>query len=294
MKKGMKSKKSRGGARGILLLGMVFLAGLSIFSYPFISSRLARWRASRVIEEYRQEADALPEEVVREQWEKAEAYNNALIGDPVEDPFIPGSGMQLPQNYLEVLNVMEAMAYIEIPKISVSLPIYHGVSEEVLKKGVGHMEGTAFPIGGSGTHCLLTGHTGLPEAELFTRLTELETGDCFFITVLGKELVYQTDQIEVILPDELGELQTEPGEDYVTLITCTPYGVNSHRLLVRGTRVYRMEKSIAFPGDYPRWYLPVFAVSASLSGVLAGICLRDRRRRKRFLSGRRKKGGKAL
>jgi len=176
------------------------------------------------------------------------------------------------------------MAYIEIPKIQVTLPIYHGVGEEVLKKGIGHMEGTSLPIGGSGTHCLLTGHTGLPEAKLFTDLTKMEIGDQFYIEVLESELVYQVDQIKVIEPEDLGNLYTEEEEDYVTLITCTPYGVNSHRLLVRGTRIYQKTETIALSDGNDRVYLWLFTGSALLFLLTVSLCLRNHGRKKRYLS----------
>jgi len=278
-----RSREGRGSKRSIIILIVVFLAGLSIFSYPFISNWLSERRALMLIGEYQRNVSYMPEEERAEMLAKAVAYNNALIGQPVQDPFIPGSGVQLPKNYLEILNLSEVMAYIEIPKIQVSLPIYHSVSEEVLKRGIGHMEGTAFPVGGSGTHCLLTGHTGLPEAELFTNLTEMEIGDQFYINVLGEELVYQVDQIKVIEPDELGSLYTQPEEDYVTLITCTPYGVNSHRLLVRGTRVDQMTKSIPLSSAGSWMYILILIMSAILFMILFGICCWDNRKKKRIV-----------
>jgi len=278
-----KHKKGRRGLKGFLLLTVIFLIGLGIFSYPFVSNWISKRQASRWIGDYEKDIGTLSEEEKKALWTAAVDYNNALSGQPVKDPFIPGSGVQLPQNYLEILNVSEVMAYIEIPKISVRLPVYHGVSEEVLEKGVGHMEGTSFPVGGFGTHCLLTGHTGLPAAKLFTDLTQLEIGDKFYITVLETELVYQVDQVEVIEPDGLGSLYTQPGEDYVTLITCTPYGVNSHRLLVRGTRVFQLTKTVALAGEtLSAAYILAFAFSAFITLTLLCICLRDDRRKKRF------------
>ena len=150
---------------------------------------------------------------------------------------MPGSGYALPDNYLEVLNTDGIMGRLTIPKIGVDLPIYHGSSEESLQKGVGHIESTSLPIGGEYRHAVLTGHRGLPNAELFTRLDELTVGDTFYIHVLDRTLAYQVDQITTVEPDEMETLRAVPGEDYVTLVTCTPYGVNTHRLLVRGTRV---------------------------------------------------------
>ena len=280
-------KKSRRGVRGrigFFLLPILFLAGLGIFSYPFVSNWINERQAALWIGDYEEQVSALSKEEKEEQRAKAEAYNNALIGQPVEDPFVPGSGVQLPQNYLEVLNVTDVMAYIEIPRIKVLLPVYHGVGEEALKNGAGHMEGTSLPVGGSGTHCLLTGHTGLPEAKLFTDLTDLEVGDQFYIRVLESELVYQVDRIRVIEPDDLGSLYTQEGEDYVTLITCTPYGVNSHRLLVRGSRIYQKTETVALAGGDDRGYILLFTGAAILFLLTSGLCFRDRRRKKWNLS----------
>ncbi|MDL2324375.1 class C sortase [Ruminococcaceae bacterium OttesenSCG-928-A16] len=231
------------------LLIVLFFIGLAVLLYPAVSNWLSTRRSVAQINVYEQDISALSKDFIDGEWEKAVDYNNSLKGDPVKDPFIPGSGKALPQNYLNVLNVSGIMCTIEIPSINVNLPIYHGVSDEVLQKGVGHMEGTALPIGGKGTHSILTGHTGLPTAHLFTDLIDLVEGDKFYIHVLGRELVYQVDQIKVILPDDISDLDAYGDEDYVTLITCTPYGVNSHRLLVRGHRVYQISKSITLQAN---------------------------------------------
>ena len=213
-----------------------FVIGSGVFFYPVVSNYLAQKSQTQVVQNYQDALEGISQEQLQEQWDKAIEYNENLNGDPVHDPFVPGSGYVLPQNYEEVLNVDGVMCYLEIPKISLKLPVYHGTSEEVLEKGIGHLESTSLPIGGESRFSVLTGHRGLPSAELFTRLDELEVGDCFFIHVLDKTLTYQVDQIEVIEPDQLEKLTVVPGEDLVTLLTCTPYGVNSHRLLVRGAR----------------------------------------------------------
>lgn len=213
-----------------------FVIGSGVFFYPVVSNYLAQKSQTQVVQNYQDALEGISQEQLQEQWDKAIEYNENLNGDPVHDPFVPGSGYVLPQNYEEVLNVDGVMCYLEIPKISLKLPVYHGTSEEVLEKGIGHLESTSLPIGGESRFSVLTGHRGLPSAELFTRLDELEVGDYFFIHVLDKTLTYQVDQIEVIEPDQLEKLTVVPGEDLVTLLTCTPYGVNSHRLLVRGVR----------------------------------------------------------
>ena len=189
------------------------------------------------MQHYEQTVTAQDDALLAEEWAKAEEYNENLAGDPVHDPFVPGSGYALPDNYLDVLNIDGVMGRITIPKIGVDLPIYHGTDAETLEKGVGHIESTSLPIGGEYRHAVLTGHRGLPSSELFTRLDELEPGDQFYLHVLDATLAYQVDQILTVEPQELETLVAEPGQDYVTLVTCTPYGINTHRMLVRGTRV---------------------------------------------------------
>ena len=214
---------------------ILFLAGAAVFLYPTVSNWLAERNQSDIVH---QEALAdANEDFYAAEWQKAREYNENLAGDPVHDPFVLGTGYALPENYLECLNINGVMGYIEIPKISIRLPIYHGTSEEVLQKGVGHIESTALPIGGEFSHTILTGHRGLPSAKLFTDLDQLGIGDRFYIHVLDQILAYEVDEINTVLPNELQKLQPIKERDLVTLITCTPYGVNTHRLLVRGTRV---------------------------------------------------------
>lgn len=218
---------------------LIFAAGAGIFLYPAVSNLLAEYRQENVIKSYRAKVEQTNQEELDAAWEAAEIYNENLAGDPVHDPFVMGSGYVLPENYTEVLNMDGdgVMGYIDIPKIDVHIPIYHGTSEEVLQNGAGHMDVTALPIGGINRHSVISAHRGLPSAELFTRLDEMETGDKFYIYVLDQILAYEVDQIRVIDPEELGFLTTDPQKDLVTLLTCTPYAVNTHRLLVRGTRV---------------------------------------------------------
>lgn len=215
----------------------LFVGGAAVFCYPAISNYLNQKNQTRVVQHYEQTVTAQDDALLAEEWAKAEEYNENLAGDPVHDPFVPGSGYALPDNYLDVLNIDGVMGRITIPKIGVDLPIYHGTDAETLEKGVGHIESTSLPIGGEYRHAVLTGHRGLPSAELFTRLDELEPGDQFYLHVLDATLAYQVDQILTVEPQELETLVAEPGQDYVTLVTCTPYGINTHRMLVRGTRV---------------------------------------------------------
>lgn len=231
----------------LLIISIIFIIlGVGIFLYPSISNYLAEKNHIDIIRNYDDLIVKIDEEKINEEKEKAKIYNENLSGDPVHDPFIIGSGYALPENYKEVLNVCDdgVMGYVEIPKISVYLPIYHGTSDDVLEKGVGHIQNTSVPIGGKSAHSVLTGHTGLPNAELFTRLDELGIGDIFYIHVLDDVLTYKVFETKVILPDKIDELQILNGKDYVTLVTCTPYGVNSHRLLVKAERVEYEEYSV--------------------------------------------------
>lgn len=224
----------------LLIIAIIFIiVGTGIFLYPSISNYFAEKNHVEAIRNYDKMVVKIGEDSLKKEKEKAQTYNENLSGDPVHDPFVFGSGYALPENYKEVLNISGdgIMGYIQIPKISVDLPIYHGTSEEVLEKGVGHIQNTSVPIGGNSTHSVLTGHTGLPNAELFTRLDELVVGDIFYIHVLNDILTYKVYEIKVVLPDNISELQITNGNDFVTLVTCTPYGVNSHRLLVKAERV---------------------------------------------------------
>lgn len=224
----------------LLIIAIIFIiVGTGIFLYPSISNYFAEKNHVEAIRNYDKMVIKIGEDSLKKEKEKAQTYNENLSGDPVHDPFVLGSGYALPENYKEVLNISGdgIMGYIQIPKISVDLPIYHGTSEEVLEKGVGHIQNTSVPIGENSTHSVLTGHTGLPNAELFTRLDELVVGDIFYIHVLNEILTYKVYEIKVVLPDNIDELRITSGEDLVTLVTCTPYGVNSHRLLVKAKRV---------------------------------------------------------
>ena len=233
-------KREKNHNRLTLLLSLfLILGGIAISLYPNISNYFAEKNQVEIIEKYEELVVSIDNEGLEEEFQKAQTYNENLAGDPVHDPFVEGSGYALPTNYTSILNFTDSgiMAYIEIPKINVHLPIYHGTSSEVLEKGVGHIQSTSLPVGGTSTHCVLTGHTGLPSAELFTRLDELNIGDIFYIHVLNKVLTYKVYETKVILPDDIDELQVVKGKDYITLVTCTPYGVNTHRLLVKAEQV---------------------------------------------------------
>ncbi|MGM0113130.1 class C sortase [Enterococcus sp. DIV0187] len=228
-----------------ILIVLLLISGIGIIAFPFISDYLNQRNATQVMENYQKQADQLSPEQIAEIFQQAQIYNENLLGQPAHDPFVPGSGIVMPDNYYQVLNVGGTMGQVEIPSIDVKLPIYHGTKENVLRKAAGHLEGSALPIGGEGTHTVLTSHTGLTHAKLFTDLTELKKGDHFFIHVLNRTLAYEVDKLSVIEPENTELLKAVNGKDYATLLTCTPYGVNSHRLLVRGKRVaYQPNKTV--------------------------------------------------
>ena len=217
-----------------ILIILLFLAGLGIVLYPYVSEYVNAKHASRVVVNYDDTVKEITPEDFSQYFEVAEEYNERLRQNP--NPFSEDSRTE---GYETALNVDGSgmMGYLEIPKISVKLPFYHGTSGAVLNEAVGHLEGSSLPVGGEGTHVVLSAHRGLPSAKLFTDLPELGEGDIFILTVLDRKMTYQVDQILTVLPTELEALEVEDGQDYVTLMTCTPYGINTHRLLVRGHRI---------------------------------------------------------
>ena len=221
-----------------LVIVLILLAGVGLLSYPIISNYISEKNGSSAIQELKTEVADTNKSEIDKQRKLAEEYNSNLNGENIKDPFVPDSGTVRQDNYNDILDFSNhMMGYIEIPKIGIYLPIYHGTSDDVLSKGIGHMSETAFPIGGKRNHAVLTGHTGLANAKLFTDLTKLQEDDVFYIHILEDTLAYKVDQIKVVVPEDTSDLLPVQGEDYVTLITCTPYAVNSHRLLVRGTRI---------------------------------------------------------
>lgn len=243
MKYKEKNKQIKKNPFTILVPIILFIIGAGIFLYPAISNFITSMNHDEVIHTYAAKVSEFSQEEMDAMWNDAIIYNDNLAGDPLHDPFVAASGYVIPDNYNEVLNPNGdgVMCSIEIPKIDVYLPVYHGTSEEVLAKGAGHIEATSLPIGGLNRHSVISAHRGLPSSLLFTRLDELEKGDIFNIHVLDEIHSYEVDQIEVILPEELSSLRAEPDKDLITLLTCTPYGVNTHRLLVRGHRVEYVE-----------------------------------------------------
>lgn len=231
----------------IIVIAVLFLAGLSVLLYPFVANQWNSYRQSRLMSSYEEgvaEKDANGEIDYEAEWEKARAYNDALMPMILPDSFAVAEASDRDEAYMNCLNINgdEIMGIVEIPKIDVELPIYHTTDEEVLQIGAGHLEGSSLPVGGESTHAVISAHRGLPSARLFTDLDQLEEGDQFYIHIFDEVLAYEVDQIlPMVDKDDTGALQQalaiEDGQDYVTLFTCTPYGVNTHRLLVRGTRV---------------------------------------------------------
>ncbi len=222
----------------MILAAAMFLAGLGMLLYPFAANAWNTRRDNRLISEYLEQVAATDRSEYEEWFTKAYEYNASLVGSGVPDAFAYYN-VEKDSVYLSQLAYRDdgIMGYITIPKIDVNLPIYHTTAEDVLEQGIGHLQGSSLPVGGASTHCVLLGHRGLPSAELFTDLDLLEIGDHFYLHVLDETLAYEVDQILDVAPTETDSLAITEGEDYVTLMTCTPYGVNTRRLLVRGHRV---------------------------------------------------------
>lgn len=218
----------------VIFCVIIFITGLGIASYPFISNMVAQRHASQVVKDYETNVEEMDEEKIDAMKEAAKKYNEQLSNVVSVDD--ENENNEQGESYADLLNIGESLGYITIPKIDVNLPIYNGTSQDVLSKGVGHMEQSSYPLGGVSTHCVLTGHRGLPSAVLFTDLDKLEIGDEFYLHVLDEILAYKVDQIKVVEPNESGDLEIIDGKDYCTLVTCTPYAINSHWLLVRGER----------------------------------------------------------
>lgn len=217
-----------------VLIVVLLVSGAALLLYPTISDYINSKQASAVISDYHENYVNTREEKRKEMLEEAEKYNELLKGSS-NSLFEPSQVT----GYNKLLDPMGSgvMGYIDIDKIGVELPVYHGVDKGVLQIGVGHLEGSSLPVGGEGTHCVLSGHRGLPSAKLFTDLDRMEIGDKFTLTVLDRVMTYEVDQIKTVLPQEVSDLTIEEGRDLCTLVTCTPYGINTHRLLVRGVRV---------------------------------------------------------
>ena len=231
---------------GNLVICIIFLAGLSLLLYPFVANQWNNYRQKQLISGYEQvvsEKEAAEGIDYDAERKKAEDYNEALLPCVLPDSFALAESSGVDPVYMNTLNIAgdEMMGSVEIPKINIKIPIYHTTEEDVLNKGAGHLEGSSLPVGGANTHAVISAHRGLPSASLFTDLDQMKVGDHFLLHVLDETLCYEVDKISVVKPEDTSALAVEDGQDLVTLLTCTPYGVNTHRLLIRGIRTEYVE-----------------------------------------------------
>lgn len=268
---------------GNLVIGIIFLAGLSLLLYPFVANQWNNYRQKQLISGYEQvvsdkeAAEGIDYDAERK---KAEDYNEALLPCVLPDSFALAESSGVDPVYMNTLNIAgdEMMGSVEIPKINIKIPIYHTTEEDVLNKGAGHLEGSSLPVGGANTHAVISAHRGLPSASLFTDLDQMKVGDHFLLHVLDETLCYEVDKISVVKPEDTSALAVEDGQDLVTLLTCTPYGVNTERLLVRGHRVPYVEEEVkeektvlsgsSFHTNYLLWVFVGLSVTALFVFVL--------------------------
>ena len=229
--------------RSTIILFFILFLGIGILAYPTFSDYWNSLHQSRAIASYTEAVANVSKEDYSKDWDAAAAYNADVAKD--DNRWMPEE--ESTQRYTSLLNITGSgiMGYIEIPDIKVSLPIYHGTDDAVLQIAIGHIEGSSLPTGGAGTHCVVSGHRGLPSAKLFTDLDKMELGDIFIIRVLDEIMTYEVDQVLIVEPYDLSALSIDPEQDYVTLVTCTPYGINTHRMLVRGHRIENVKESVA-------------------------------------------------
>ena len=268
------------------------LMGLCLLFYPWISDYVNQHQADAIIDAYSDEIDKADENVKEALINEAREYNKTLLDGQVKltEPFEESTIDTFPYIYEKMLslNGSDVMSTVQIPTINVNLPVYHGTSDEVLEKGVGHLKGSSLPVGGKNTHAVLTGHTGLSNAKLFTDLTEVQKGDIFFVNTLNLKLAYKVVSIHVVKPEDTRLLMVVPGEDLCTLVTCTPYGVNSHRLFVRGERTEYNEddlkpKKVFDPRKslWMRTYAMAIAIGLAIVTVIVITVTIIRRRRRK-------------
>lgn len=284
----------------IIGIVLILLAGIGVLSYPLISSVINNFASRSQAEEYTKIVKSTPSEENEAKIEEARKYNASLSNNLIiTDPFDQEQYQKISGEYENVLNIDDAglIGYIDVPSIDVYLPIYHGTDEHTLAKGAGHVQNTSLPVGGEGTHAVISAHSAYPGETFFDYLTDMKEGDVFFVHVLDRTLKYEVDQIKVILPEETEDLRIIEGGDYVTLLTCTPYSINTHRLLVRGTRVEYDDSEYITTGasvisfqDYLYllgYKIPYWAAGIFIGVVIAGIIvlvlfLRHKSRKKAF------------
>ncbi len=286
----MKSKKKGKITIKDIIRLLVLLVAFAVLLYPTYSRYLNEKNGSKVVSEYDEKSVKLSHAEKEQMLADARAYNQEMLGNiDLIDPFSQ-TEPEVDERYESLLNVEGSgmMGYVKIPKINVELPIYHGTSESVLQAGVGHFQGTSLPVGGDSTHTVLTGHRGLPDKTLFTNMDKMEVGDIFYIKVLDETLAYEVDQILTVLPEDTEALSIVPGQDYATLVTCTPFAINTHRLLVRGHRIPYEEANKKEPDTEIKPELSfttkvlIVTIIVIFIGLVGAIiyCIRDRKRRK--------------
>lgn len=267
---------------------LLLVVGVLVMLYPVISTQYNNFHQKLFADQYIHQIGTLNVEAVKRELEEAQKYNAEITGMPVLDPWLlkaaadPGS--QAYKDYVSQLDQTDVMARLRVPRVDIDLPVYHGTTDDILQKGVGHLYGTAVPVGGESAHSVLTGHTGLATATLFDHLADMVVGDEFYIDVLGETHAYRVDQVKVINPDEVSDLTRVEGKDYITLLTCYPYAVNSHRLIVRGERIaYDKAADEADDGwklKLEPWMWLLIAGASVGAGALVVIILPKRRKKK--------------
>lgn len=269
-----------------ICVGILFIVGLGLLLYPSVSNWVNERNQSRVVAGYQDAVADMTEKDYTEYLEAAREHNKKIAQAGSLGAAVHMENEDNLEEYNSLLNIRGngVMGIIRIPKIDVQLPIYHTTRDTVLQVGIGHYPGSSLPVGGEGTHCVVSGHTGLPSAKLFTDVDQLAEGDVFYMDILGDTLAYQVDQIQTVLPEKVESLDITPGEDYVTLVTCTPYGINSHRLLIRGTRIpYVPEEevqAVESAVSERKKRIPaiaIFAVAAFTVAIVAGKLFGNRR-----------------
>lgn len=276
----VKTKKQK---RNNLLLGVVFFIGMAVMAYPLVSRLYYRVESNQQIADFDKEKATLDEADIDERMKLAQAFNDSLNNVVSGDPWSEEMKKKGRAEYARMLEIHERMGHVEIPVIDVDLPVYAGTAEEVLQQGAGHLEGTSLPIGGNSTHAVITAHTGLPTAKMFTDLTKLKVGDKFYVHNIKEVMAYQVDQVKVIEPTNFDDLLIVPGHDYVTLLTCTPYMINTHRLLVRGHQipyVAEVEEEFIAANKLSHLYRYLFYVAVGLIVILLWIIRRLRKKKK--------------
>lgn len=272
-----------------VLRGVGYLIAFSLILYPVVSNYVNQLHSTTIATDYEQEVSHLSEDLENEMIEQAREYNKSLIGiSSFIDPFSDTEGIQTEDdvyNNLLKIDDTKMMGYIDIPKIDIVLPVYHGTSESVLQSGVGHLKNTSLPVGGKSSHAVVSGHRGLANAKIFTDLNKMELGDVFYIKILHHTFAYQVDQILTVLPSETDALQIEKGKDYVTLVTCTPYAVNTHRLLVRGTRIpykeaKKVDEEVGLHRTIPFYMIVLIGGIAAVVIIWIGTKIYSRRKEK--------------